>query len=182
MGETVLELTNRCILSCRHFSSGRHGGRDDLLVDILEAILAEAPDQGFDHLSFPGREPTVHRHFRGIVRRTCEATYRFGFNSNGRNVAEVHPLRRKHPVRIGIGPEYHITDRFLSAPPQKTRAERRLPRQRHQVLSAVVLRRRCGAAKRGPQPAGYGFHRGLPPLPSKGRMVSPRKDAARLQW
>jgi MoaA/NifB/PqqE/SkfB family radical SAM enzyme len=102
MGKIVLELTNRCNLSCQHCFSGRHGGRDDLPLEILDGILAEARDSGFDHLSFTGGEPTIHPQFAEIVRRTCEAGYRFGFNSNGRNFVDLYPslLPYRDPLTV----------------------------------------------------------------------------------
>jgi MoaA/NifB/PqqE/SkfB family radical SAM enzyme len=57
----------------------------------LEKVLAEAREHGFDHLSFTGGEPTIHRHFRDVLHLTCEADYPYGFVSNGQNFATIYP-------------------------------------------------------------------------------------------
>lgn len=88
----VIELTNRCNLHCQHCFSGRHGGRDDLSLDILQRVLAEARPNGFDYLSFTGGDPTVHRHFAEVLRLTSEAGYQFSLNTNGWNFTSVHPV------------------------------------------------------------------------------------------
>jgi len=89
MGKIVVELTNRCNLSCQHCFSGRHGGKDDLPLEILQNILDEAKPLGFDRLSFTGGDPTVHRQFIEVVRRTCEAGYKFGMVTNGWNFTQI---------------------------------------------------------------------------------------------
>jgi MoaA/NifB/PqqE/SkfB family radical SAM enzyme len=90
MAKIVIELTNRCNLNCHHCFSGRHGGRDDLPLAILERVWAEAKCDGFDLLSFTGGDPTVYRHFAQALRRTAEAGYRFTFNTNGWNFASTY--------------------------------------------------------------------------------------------
>lgn len=90
MAKIVIELTNRCNLNCQHCFSGRHGGRDDLPLAVLDCVLAEAEAYGFDQLSFTGGDPTVHRHFFEVVRRTSAAGYRFGLNTNGWNFASIY--------------------------------------------------------------------------------------------
>jgi MoaA/NifB/PqqE/SkfB family radical SAM enzyme len=91
MPRIVIELTNRCNLRCQHCFDGRHGGREDLPLDVLGHILAEAQSNGFDHLSFTGGDPTVHREFAEILRLTCEAGYQFSFVTNGWNFVQVYP-------------------------------------------------------------------------------------------
>ena len=91
MSRIVIELTNRCNLSCRHCFSGRHGGRDDLPMDLLRKILAEARHHGFNELSFTGGEPTIHPCFQEVLELTCRAGYRFGFNTNGRTFTRIYP-------------------------------------------------------------------------------------------
>lgn len=90
MAKIVIELTNRCNLSCQHCFTGRHGGKDDLPLAVLKMVLAEAKALGFDHLSFTGGDPTVYRHFFEAIRFTCEAGYRFGFNTNGWNFTQLY--------------------------------------------------------------------------------------------
>jgi MoaA/NifB/PqqE/SkfB family radical SAM enzyme len=91
MGKIVIELTNRCNLSCQHCFSRRHGGRDDLPLSVIKRILAEAKTHDFDHLSFTGGEPTIHPDFAEMLRLTHQAGYRFGFNSNGWNFRKIYP-------------------------------------------------------------------------------------------
>ena len=91
MGHVVIELTNRCNLACHHCFSGRHGGRTDLPLEALDQVLEGARPSGFDQLSFTGGDPTLHRSFFEILRRTHAAGYPFGFVTNGWNFAEVFP-------------------------------------------------------------------------------------------
>ena len=46
MARIVVELTNRCNLKCQHCFTGRHGGNDDLPLNILRRILDEAKSWG----------------------------------------------------------------------------------------------------------------------------------------
>ena len=91
MGRVVIELTNRCNLSCDHCFTGRHGGSDDLPLEILQKVLAEGKSCGFDELSFTGGDPTVHANFPEVLRLTCEAGYEFGFVTNGWNFTTIYP-------------------------------------------------------------------------------------------
>ena len=91
MARIVLELTNRCNLRCQHCFSGRHGGRDDLPLELLQDVLDEAKTHGFDHLTFTGGDPTIHPHFTEVLRRTFEAGYEFSFVTNGYNFATTYP-------------------------------------------------------------------------------------------
>lgn len=90
MRRIVIELTNRCNLKCQHCFSGRHGGRDDLPLDVLRHILSEAKHEGFKYMSFTGGDPTVYRHFVEAIRLTYEAGYQFGFNTNGWNFNKIY--------------------------------------------------------------------------------------------
>lgn len=90
MARIVIELTNRCNLRCRHCFSGRHGGNDEMPIGILEEILIEATHQGFNEIAFTGGEPSVHRHFAEVMRKTTEAGYSFGFVSNGWRFPEIY--------------------------------------------------------------------------------------------
>lgn len=102
MGKIVIELTNRCNLSCQHCFSGRHGGRDDLPLAVLDRVLAEAKAHGFDMLSFTGGDPTIHRHFLEILQRTQAAGYRFGLNTNGWNFAQIYDKLLPHREALEI--------------------------------------------------------------------------------
>lgn len=90
MPRIVIELTNRCNLNCQHCFSGRHGGKDDLPLEVLQRVLDEAMKHGFDHLSFTGGDPTVYPHFEEAVRRTAEAGYAFSLVTNGFNFDRSH--------------------------------------------------------------------------------------------
>lgn len=86
----VIELTNRCNLHCHHCFSGRHGGRDDLPMQVLEHVIAEAQRHGFTLLNFTGGDPTVYRRFMQAVEMTCDAGYDFSLNTNGWNFPQIY--------------------------------------------------------------------------------------------
>ena len=102
MGRIVIELTNRCNLSCHHCFSGRHGGRDDLPLALFEKILAEARHSGFEQLSFTGGDPTIHRHFFEILDLSFKAGYRFGFNTNGWNFSKIYSGLLPYRQRLSV--------------------------------------------------------------------------------
>lgn len=102
MATIVVELTNRCNLNCHHCFTGRHGGRDDLPLDLLDAVLAGGHALGFNVIGFTGGEPTTHRHFAAVLEHTCAAGYRFGFNSNGWNFVGIYPLLLPYRDWLGI--------------------------------------------------------------------------------
>ena len=102
MGKIVMELTNRCNLSCEHCFSGRHGGKDDLPIEVLQKVLTEARELGFDELSFTGGEPTIHRQFSEVIRLTHEAGYRFSFVTNGWSFSRTYPVLASYLDRLGI--------------------------------------------------------------------------------
>ena len=90
MGDISIELTNRCNLSCDHCFTGRHGGSDDLPLDILQKVLDEGKANGFDHVSFTGGDPTVHAQFPEVLRLTHKAGYKFSFVTNGWNFPTIY--------------------------------------------------------------------------------------------
>ncbi len=103
MSHVVVELTNRCNLSCHHCFTGRHGGHDDLPMEAFDQILLEAKACGFDQLSFTGGDPTLHPQFFEIIQRTFDAGYQFGFVTNGWNFAGVFPrLAPYRPALAGV--------------------------------------------------------------------------------
>ena len=102
MGKIVIELTNRCNLSCQHCFSGRHGGSDDLPLEVLQEILDNARDNGFDHLCFTGGDPTVHPQFPEVIRRTHAAGYKFSFNTNGWNFPITYPKLLPYVDRLSV--------------------------------------------------------------------------------
>lgn len=91
MLKLVLELTDRCNLHCQHCFSGRHGGRTELDVNLIERILGEARTVGFTAVSLTGGEATIHRQFLPIVDAICSAGYTFSINSNGWNFVKLYP-------------------------------------------------------------------------------------------
>ncbi len=91
MVSIVIELTNRCNLSCQHCLDDRHnadGG--NLKIDVIEKILRNDRDLDLGLFSFTGGEPSLHPHFIEIIAMVCKAGYDFGFVSNGWNFTEIH--------------------------------------------------------------------------------------------
>lgn len=86
-----MELTNRCNFTCQHCFSGRHGGKDDLPLAVIDTVLQDAKAFGFKHVAFTGGEPTLHKQFIEVVKRTYEAGYKWGFVSNGFNFMQIYP-------------------------------------------------------------------------------------------
>ncbi len=86
----VVELTNRCNLSCHHCFDGRHGGEGEIKIEIVEEVLNSARSHGINYISFTGGEPTLHNGFIDILRITSEAGYKFGFVTNGWNFVEIY--------------------------------------------------------------------------------------------
>lgn len=97
MSRIVIELTNRCNLRCQHCPDGRHGGKGEMSLDIIAAILSSAQSEGFTEFAFTGGEPTLHRNFTDILKDTADAGYTFGFVTNGWSFAKHYdallPLR-----------------------------------------------------------------------------------------
>ena len=96
MPRIVIELTNRCNLSCGHCFDERHAATGDLSLEILEKILREGKGCGIEQLSFTGGEPTVHRQFDEIIERVSATGYRFSFVTNGTSFPKIYPLLFKH--------------------------------------------------------------------------------------
>jgi len=96
LARIVIELTNRCNLSCRHCYDERHAATGDLPLEIIEKILCEGKNCGIEQLSFTGGEPTIHRRFKEIIQRVSDAGYRFSFVSNGVSFPQIYPLLLKH--------------------------------------------------------------------------------------
>ena len=92
MARIVIELTNRCNLSCRHCFDERHAATGDLSLAVLEKVLREGKSCGIEQLSFTGGEPTIHRRFREIIHRVAEAGYSFSFVSNGTTFPQIYSL------------------------------------------------------------------------------------------
>ena len=103
MPRIVIELTNRCNLSCGHCFDERHAATGDLPLEILEKVLREGKNCGIEQVSFTGGEPTIHRRFGEIIARVAEAGYQFSFVSNGTSFPRIYPLLLKHrPWFIGV--------------------------------------------------------------------------------
>ena len=92
MPRIVIELTNRCNLSCGHCFDERHAATGDLPLEILEKVLREGKGCGIEQVSFTGGEPTIHRRFKDIIQRVAEAGYQFSFVSNGVSFPGIYPL------------------------------------------------------------------------------------------
>ncbi|MCA9462777.1 MAG: radical SAM protein [Nitrospira sp.] len=92
MPRIVIELTNRCNLSCLHCYDARHAATGDLSLEILHKVIREGKACGIDHLCFTGGEPTLHRHFPDILRDVTEGGYTYSFVTNGMNFPQIYPL------------------------------------------------------------------------------------------
>jgi MoaA/NifB/PqqE/SkfB family radical SAM enzyme len=96
LSRIVIELTNRCNLSCGHCFEDRHAATGDLPLEILEKVLREGKSCGIDQMSFTGGEPTIHRQFKEIINCVAEANYPFSFVSNGASFPQIYPLLLQH--------------------------------------------------------------------------------------
>ena len=96
MPRIVIELTNRCNLSCGHCFDERHAATGDLPLEILDKVLREGKSCGIEQVSFTGGEPTIHRRFKEIIERVAEAGYQFSFVSNGVSFPRIYPLLLKY--------------------------------------------------------------------------------------
>jgi MoaA/NifB/PqqE/SkfB family radical SAM enzyme len=96
MPRIVIELTNRCNLSCGHCFDERHAATGDLPLELIDKVLREGKRCGIEQLSFTGGEPTIHRRFEEIIERVSAAGYRFSFVSNGTSFPKIYPLLLKH--------------------------------------------------------------------------------------
>ncbi len=100
MARIVIELTNRCNLSCGHCFDARHAATGDLSLEILDKVLREGKSCGIEQLSFSGGEPTMHRRFRHIIDRVSEAdssgAKSFGQGDHFSHFGSI--LRRQHHV------------------------------------------------------------------------------------
>ena len=98
----VVELTNRCNLACGHCFSGRHGGSDDLPLEVLAIVLEGAKSHGFEHVTYTGGDPTVHPDFPGVVKLTHESGLLFSFVTNGWNFTTIFPRIAQYRDRLKI--------------------------------------------------------------------------------
>jgi MoaA/NifB/PqqE/SkfB family radical SAM enzyme len=96
MARIVIELTNRCNLSCGHCFDERHAATGDLPLELIDKVLREGKSCGIEQLSFTGGEPTIHREFEEIIERVSAAGYRFSFVSNGTSFPKIYPLLLKY--------------------------------------------------------------------------------------
>jgi len=96
LARIVIELTNRCNLSCGHCFEERHAASGDLPLEILEKVLREGKSCGIEQVSFTGGEPTIHRQFNKVIGRVVEAGYPFSFVSNGGSFPRIYPLLVKN--------------------------------------------------------------------------------------
>ena len=101
MRRIVIELTNRCNLSCGHCFDERHAATGDLSLEIVEKMLREGKGCGIEQLSFTGGEPTIHRRFKEIVGRVAEAGYQFSFVNNGVSFPRFYPWLLKYRLSFG---------------------------------------------------------------------------------
>jgi MoaA/NifB/PqqE/SkfB family radical SAM enzyme len=88
----VIELTNRCNLSCGHCFDERHAATGDLPLEILQKVLRDGKSCGIEQMSFTGGEPTIHRRFEEIIDLVTQAGYPFSFVSNGASFPRIYRL------------------------------------------------------------------------------------------
>jgi MoaA/NifB/PqqE/SkfB family radical SAM enzyme len=96
LARIVIELTNRCNLSCGHCFDERHAATGDLPLEILEQVLREGKGCGIEQVSFTGGEPTIHRRFEEIINLVSQAGYPFSFVSNGASFPRIYRLLVEH--------------------------------------------------------------------------------------
>ena len=96
MSRIVIELTNRCNLSCGHCFEERHAATGDLPLEILKKVLRDGKGCGIEQMSFTGGEPTIHRRFEEIIDLVSQAGYPFSFVSNGASFPRIYRLLLKH--------------------------------------------------------------------------------------
>lgn len=102
MKTCIIELTNRCNLSCGHCYSERHAATGDLPLEILERLVAEGQANGVRHFSFTGGEPTLHRCFERVVGSVSDGGYTFGLVTNGSTFPKVASMLRSHAGLTGV--------------------------------------------------------------------------------
>ncbi len=96
MSRIVIELTNRCNLSCGHCFDERHAATGDLPLEILKKVLRDGKSCGIEQMSFTGGEPTIHRRFEEIIDLVTQARYPFSFVSNGASFPRIYRLLVDH--------------------------------------------------------------------------------------
>ena len=100
MARIVIELTNRCNLSCGHCFDERHAATGDLPLEILEKVLRDGKSCGIEQVSFTGGEPTIHRRFEEIIDLVSQAGYPFSFVSNGASFPRIYPIAAEAPQMV----------------------------------------------------------------------------------
>jgi len=108
MAKFVIELTNRCNLSCLHCFRATSKKLEDLSPDLIEKVLKEADFFGKMQVCFTGGEPTLHPEFEKIVVGLVKYRKKisvFGMITNGINFKNVLPVllwfkKRFPPIRI----------------------------------------------------------------------------------
>jgi MoaA/NifB/PqqE/SkfB family radical SAM enzyme len=96
LSRIVIELTNRCNLSCGHCFDERHAATGDLPLEILKKVLRDGKSCGIEQMSFTGGEPTIHRRFEEIIDLVSQAGYPFSFVSNGASFPRIYRLLVDH--------------------------------------------------------------------------------------
>ena len=100
LARIVIELTNRCNLSCGHCFEERHAATGDLPLEILEKVLRDGKSCGIEQVSFTGGEPTIHRRFEEIIDLVSQAGYPFSFVSNGASFPRIYPIAAQAPQLV----------------------------------------------------------------------------------
>lgn len=135
-----LELTERCNYNCRHCFNAESSDipRNELSIDEIRRILAEATDSGIFNIMLTGGEPMLHPHFKETVKAIADAgMYLYAINTNGYYINEeilsyMESCSFKPKMKISYdGKGFHDWMRGRKGAEEKT-------------LSAIRLCRRMG--------------------------------------
>ena len=98
----AVELTNHCNLSCKHCFEKRHSAGGYLNIDMMETILHDAKQHGFERIALTGGEPTLHPEFQKILAMITSAGYTAGFVTNGWNFVDIYKQMADALFKVSI--------------------------------------------------------------------------------
>jgi MoaA/NifB/PqqE/SkfB family radical SAM enzyme len=95
--QLVIELTNRCNLSCLHCLRANNSTNvPDLPLPLYDKLLREASSYRASHVSLTGGEPTLHPNFEALLELTTRYQYTYSIMTNGWTFEQVYPLLLRH--------------------------------------------------------------------------------------
>ena len=80
---SIIELTRKCNLACRHCYAVPERGRPELDAGQIRRLLDELRELGSLFVTFVGGDPTVSREFLSILRYASDQRFAVQFFSNG---------------------------------------------------------------------------------------------------